>query len=567
MTAAKEFAKLKAVSLRPSVDEDQWLVAATEATQFLIENANASDVLLYASIMPSALIHGVFTPVSQVTPPDIDDLLQAYVQLDDSWVIQRSWGGGEGYRMYLQPPMDSPGCRSLVGSEKIIFRRSFEGMPHFEVPTELNQKLVHSLDLHFLEERRAYCRLNDEGDLEDVVTIFEEKTDDPSESRRAIFIKSPDLNQYLALSGTVLFRKFDFTRTMPGTFNGWDSKSRGTRRAPDLSYTHGRGGSASYANGYHVARTKLTVDQLVEKWKRSEDKSNKQYETFKIDDWKNGQRVECSASPDSLGNYFTNNNKPYTTSPAFFRPDVLAKYKSDPDKYTIEHRSITCRNSWHLKTYDINEEGQVHTYIGYLGNLPYSEQQYWKLYNEWPKGPISARAFQTDFKGNFSTEPDPLVELAHAIEAMEREKPTWWTVRPGATQPKVLYPATASTKEWADEILALDQLVVEGFYPKGLKALAMKAGIKLEPGWGSLRIVEECLSASVGAEDAKDVVAPLRELHHFRSKVKGHATPERKALEIAAQRDYGSLRGHFTDLAQRCADAFEKIASSLRALK
>lgn len=562
MTAAKEFAKLKELSIQPQNDEDRWLGAAIEATRFLVENASASDVLLYAS-MPCTLIHGVFTPVQHVTPPDIDDLLRGYVQPDDSWAIQRSWGGGQGHRIYLEPPMDSPGCKSLVGSEKIIFRRSFEGMSEFRAPTELSQKLVHSLGLHFLEERQAYCRLTDEGDLEDVITVFEENVDELRESQRAVFIKSRDLAQYLALSATVLFRKFDFTRTKRGSFSGWDHSSQGTHRAPDMSYTYGVGGRASYANGYQILRTTLTVQQLVEEWKASEDQSKKQYETFKIVDWKNERLIDCSSSPESLGNYFTKNDKPFTTSPAFFRPEVLHKYKADPEKYRIEHRSISCRNSWHLKTYDINEEGQVHTYIGYLGDLPYSEQQYWKLFNEWPKGPISVRAYQTDFEGNFSTEPDPLVELEHAIEKLESAGPPWWLVRSNAARPKVLYPVTASTKEWADEILALDQLVVEGFYPKGLKAVASRGGIAVDPQWGSLRIIEECLALSIGADEAKEVVAPLRELHHLRSKVKGHATTEKKSLETRALRDHGSLRAHFTDLAQRSLVAFERISALL----
>src|SRR5205823_5609716 len=162
------------------------------------------------------------------------------------------------------------------------------------------------------------------------------------------------------------------------------------------------------------SRTKLTVEEMVEEWKSSDDQSKKKYETFKILDWKNKTMVECSASPDSISNYFTKSDKPFETSPAFFRADVLHKYKADPEKYTVEQRSITCRNSWYLKTYDINEEGQVHTYICYLADLPYSEQQYWKLFNEWPKGPISARAYQTDFEGDFSTEPDPLAALENA---------------------------------------------------------------------------------------------------------------------------------------------------------
>ena len=73
----------------------------------------------------------------------------------------------------------------------------------------------------------------------------------------------------------------------------------------------------------------------------------------------------------------------------FFKPQVLDKYKADREKYRLEDRTITCRNSWYLQTYDVNEAGQVHTYITYLGNLPIEEQRYWKAFNERPKAPIS----------------------------------------------------------------------------------------------------------------------------------------------------------------------------------
>ena len=90
---------------------------------------------------------------------------------------------------------------------------------------------------------------------------------------------------------------------------------------------------------------------------------------------------------------------PFETSPIFFKPGVLDKYKNDTDKYTLKERFIDCRGGWYLKTYHINEQGQVHTYACYLSLLPYEEQVYWKSFNENPRGPISKTAVQTDFKG------------------------------------------------------------------------------------------------------------------------------------------------------------------------
>ena len=57
-------------------------------------------------------------------------------------------------------------------------------------------------------------------------------------------------------------------------------------------------------------------------------------------------------------NYFTQSDLPFEMSPAFFHPEVLTRYKSDSDKYTLQDRSISCRGAWHLQTYDINDAGQ-----------------------------------------------------------------------------------------------------------------------------------------------------------------------------------------------------------------
>ena len=68
-----------------------------------------------------------------------------------------------------------------------------------------------------------------------------------------------------------------------------------------------------------------------------------------------------STDPSATTNYFeaNKNSLPYEVSPAFFRPEVLLKYKADREKYTIneEHRLISCRGGRELRTYDINEAG------------------------------------------------------------------------------------------------------------------------------------------------------------------------------------------------------------------
>jgi hypothetical protein len=316
-------------------------------------------------------------------------------------------------------------------------------------------------------------------------------------------------------------------------------------------------------------RTSLTPQAITNQWKNAIDPSNKRYETFKIQDWKNKRLVECSCSPNAISNYFTKSEKPYEVSPAFFRPEVLAKYKADPEKYDLDDRSIGCRNSWYLKTYDINEAGQVHTYIVYLSQLPYEEQQYWRSFNEWPKEPISRRAFQTDFEGTWSTEHDPLADIKQLIDELDRRNPSWWKPRGGELVRAVLYPVTDSAKEWGDELLALDQLIVEGFVVKELRILAKRLGTELQKDWGSLKIVEMMLpSLGIPADQAATAMAPLRTLHTLRTKVKGHAVPgERRALEIAAKTEHSTYRAHFQALSRECETALQKIINALESLE
>jgi hypothetical protein len=303
---------------------------------------------------------------------------------------------------------------------------------------------------------------------------------------------------------------------------------------------------------------------LVQAWKDEEDPKKRQYAKFKIYDRKNKTNVETSCAPEFLSNYFQKSDLPWEVSPAFFRPEVLLRFKADPERFTLEDRSITCRNAWHLKTYDINEAGQVHSYIGYLADLPYEEQLYWQSFNEWPQGSISERAHQTDILGEWDTAYDPLNALKHTIRKLDKSPPEWWNPRGEALSDATRYPATDSPKEWADEILALDQFLVEGFLVKPLRMQAEAAGRKLDPNWGPLKVMQEVLVAKGRSEtEAKTIVAPMQRVHGLRTEVKGHATSDkRRKAEIEARTKHGSFRSHFTQLAAECDKALNEVLSA-----
>lgn len=302
----------------------------------------------------------------------------------------------------------------------------------------------------------------------------------------------------------------------------------------------------------------------MQAWKDEEDPKKRQYATFKIYDRKNKTNVETSCAPEFLSNYFQTSDLPWEVSPAFFRPEVLLRFKADPERFTLEDRRITCRRAWHLKTFDINEVGQVHSYIGYLADLPYEEQLYWQSFNEWPKGSISERAHQTDIMGEWDTAYDPLNALKHTIRKLDKSPPEWWNPRGEALSDAARYPATDSPKEWADEILALDQLLAEGFFVKPLKALAQTGCRKFDPSWGSIRVMQEVLVVrGLSEQDAKAIMTPIQRVHGLRTEVKGHATiDKKKKAEVEARTKHGSFRAHYTQMAADCDKALNKIISA-----
>ena len=289
--------------------------------------------------------------------------------------------------------------------------------------------------------------------------------------------------------------------------------------------------------------------------------SDRQYATFVALDLTTGRVHECSCDPKLLGNQFSRSGLPPAISPVFFRSEVLQKYKKDSGKYRLGRGSIHCRDAWGLETYDVNESGQVFTYLKYLGNLPYQEQLYWKSCNEKPKGTISSRAWKTDFLGEWDTEYDPLESLTSFVQNLRHSGVSWWILREENLIENIHHPLTGSADDWADETHALDKLVVEGLVKKDLAERAITSGSELDKEWGSVRILRELLKQlKVDDEVIKEIIDPLKEVHHIRSKLSGHASgSEGKRIRTDIVRKYKSYSNHFRVLCERCDKAMRQI--------
>ena len=348
--------KFLEIAVPPANLESRWLEGASTAVDYLVRNRQSDDVILFSNVGQS-YVNTVLVPLANLSSEAIEQLEHAYVDPMAQWALGHVSGGGEPDRMYLSDPLDDR-CGILAGGEQLVFRRHFTGVDKGPARTELAQRLVQALDLYFMEEHHAYCRLNSNGDVEPIISLHDLSGPAKQPSAMLVTIEAEQLHRYMAVTDTALAVKFDFTRYRPkGIFSGWHEPDRGQISEEGISYHTGIQSDASFANGALIVMPVLTKEMLIDRHRREWDDTDKKYATFKAHDWKNDRFAEISCAPAALASYFDRDSPlPFQTTPAFFQPDVLMKYKGNPEKYTLEHRSISARGGWYLKSYDVNEK-------------------------------------------------------------------------------------------------------------------------------------------------------------------------------------------------------------------
>jgi hypothetical protein len=162
------------------------------------------------------------------------------------------------------------------------------------------------------------------------------------------------------------------------------------------------------------------------------------------------------------------------------------------------------------------------------------------------------RSIKTDFEASWDDEYDPLSSLVEKLTALHENNCEWWKLRDPELPHIVHYPVTQSYDEWAEELLKLDQLVIEGFEEKALRLAADLVGRKeaikeLEKSTGSklrgLKLIEQSLiGMGLSEKDSHEVLAPFHEIHNYRSILKGHARgSEATRIEKLAIKEFKSV--------------------------
>jgi hypothetical protein len=104
---------------------------------------------------------------------------------------------------------------------------------------------------------------------------------------------------------------------------------------------------------------------------------------------------------------------------------------------------------------------------------------------------------------------EPLGRLKYILDQLRSQGVPWWTLRSEELVQRVHYPVTKSSEEWADELMALDKLLVEGFEERWLRKKAAELGCSPDVRARSLKLMEECL-IGLGFENEQALPAARR---------------------------------------------------------
>jgi hypothetical protein len=281
------------------------------------------------------------------------------------------------------------------------------------------------------------------------------------------------------------------------------------------------------------------------------DHDDKSYEEFIIGVDDEGHPVSCTCDEDELSNYFGKNpGRPHYLTPVFFKKEVLAKYFSHPEKYSVEDGYLRCQGLWGLRL-DNNHPQHIMVFLGDLGHLSHKEQMYWKSFNIAFSGGIS-RTWKRGFEAEF-TDPEQadLYFKQKFIDFTTRWKKQWgWDFfRPLPPNDEhyfatLLIPlADDSQSEFDQQVLALVKVFIDSLNEPELAKLC-------KPEKDGAKGIDK-LEAFLGAQNLKTpaMIQFFRDLQDLRSTGVAHLK-EKKYEKMKAAFEIGQkpLREVFEDI-------------------
>jgi hypothetical protein len=356
------------------------------------------------------------------------------------------------------------------GIEPLVIWRSFYGMK--DGYCEISEEFRHYFNLYEDKVNNKFIKIDDNGDDEDVILTSENE----------IKIKLRLIKEFLAVKKMHLALFFSLDRYSEKTIQELGIEEYNEhKKGGDFIYSIGARNMDFTINKNKISQGWIMGKKLIPGLKDFEPKlfnrEEKKFVEFVIGVDDNGKEIAYTCDEDKLANYFGKNKGcPHFLTPVIFRKDVLTKYYSQPDKYSVTDGYLSCGGMWGLHL-DNNQQDYVMVFLGDLGHLSYKEQIYWKGFNIATKGKISHTAWKRGIEGEFADpeKSDLFFKQKYTIFQEEWERKFGWKFfRPLNKEDEhhfktLRIPLTNEQKEFDEQVLSLVKIFIDSLNEKELE--------------------------------------------------------------------------------------------------
>ena len=305
--------------------------------------------------------------------------------------------------------------------EPIVIYQYYENYWETQIDLCEEFKLYHSL--YFDSQKQEYLKINKNGDKEIVAVV------ETFEGRKRLKVKTSFLRDYLAAKEMVCVLYYDIRRIIETPTD--KNKLEIEEHTEDFHYKIFVNPEDNCSEIKTHMQSSIIIGKSILypflKPKHPDflhyigDKPNSEPLNMIIDCDDNGEYIYADCMKDHYPSPYFSDAPIHHLTPIFFKKDVLEKYYENTDKYSVEPEIIRCGEKWTL-SFNINEAGLVHVYLGDLAKIPDNEKHHWKQYNVAPEGKIS----DVSYKRDFLAEPADTEDIIHILKNTYQQTNELW---------------------------------------------------------------------------------------------------------------------------------------------
>ena len=402
--------------------------------------------------------------------------------------------------------------------QPLVIHREFKD--HSLDRFEISQVFILYYNAFEVESEGIYRRINENGDLEDVLRISK-----PREDETIILVNKHLLKNYLAANKSYLVRYHDHRRLQT---NEIDNEEQGMYRISTFHSCFDIVLRRNIMSDKFKGGSRLIGKDIIEPYPKPNEQHyhylrgerERKFVNFIIGHDEDGKEIEETCDEKRLSSYFKDRGTPHFLTPVYFKGEVLVKYINQP--------------SWKSLGIDYNKtaEGLIMVWLGDLGRISYEEQLYWRSFNVAPSGPVPKEVVMRDIMGVLvEPEGNVVYDFRKAFELLQKKSRDRYSEplfkplrdRDEHIEKWIRLPIFDTPREFDDIILGLAKLTSDSLNVDLLESLTRR---KIDPNdgiYGKIDLLSVYLDdLSVENETKEKIIFGLRMVNKLRSKGAAH---------------------------------------------